>query len=879
MLTDFKVLCSLLTQPVAITELRTDGYAIVYANEAFLSYTGFSAEEVLGKEPRALQRQDLTSDQKDQFQKAIEQRCKTTVQVTGRKKDGTLCWSRISVAPFEALNNENGKSTLLIEEHSDITDLLEKQTHFFETLQKFDLAIAGSADGLWCLEVGTDECWYSPRFRELLGYSEENFPPLLSSWSEVLHPEDKETALEAVRNHLVRRQPYIIEYRLRTHSGEYRWFEARGQCTLDAKGQPVHLAGSIRDITARRLAEQELKLARDEALQASRLKSEFLANISHEIRTPLNGVIGMTNMLMRTNLNDDQIHYASTIQEAAQALLSIVSDILDLSAIEAGQLRIDPSEFDLSNTVESVAQLLAPQAHSKGLILATVVSPKVPPLVFGDEQRLRQVLFNLTSNAVKFTDSGSIGILADALPSDDPSKLLVRISVTDTGIGIAAEDTAKLFQNFMQLDGSSRRKHGGTGLGLAISRRLVGLMGGEITASSSPGKGSTFSVTLPATIVATKARQAPLKDKQIHLVHHCELIRNSLGTILESMGALVTYSESIVDSLTRLDSCNALLLPSSVVEKGDPGVQSIRAANNSGTKVILIRSTDRDGDAEILPPGVAAAVLTMPVRRSQLTDALNRSVETSTKSAQGSRAGKPARGTVLIAEDHPVNQQVAKLYLTEMGFQADVVPDGRSAIEALTNGNRSYALVLMDCQMPDVDGYQATRMIREWESGRGTRIPIIAMTAHTMEGDRDKCLKAGMDDYVSKPIYPESLQEIMDKWNKQPVHQPLDVEAALKRFGDKGLKTLLRLFLDDVPTRLDNIEQALEAGNLVELANLSHGLMGASATIQARRLKTLSGELEIAARSGQLDEAKRLFSAQREEHELLKQLATSLLES
>ncbi|MBY0551053.1 MAG: PAS domain-containing protein [Candidatus Obscuribacterales bacterium] len=878
MLTDFKVLCNLLTQPVAITELRTDGYAVVYANEAFLSYTGFSAEEVIGKEPRALQRQDLTSDQKDQFQKAIEQRCKTTVEVTGRKKDGTLCWSRISVAPFVAIDNENGKSTLLIEEHSDITDLLEKQTHFSETLQKFDLAIAGSADGLWCLEVGTDKCWYSPRFRELLGYSEEDFPPLLSSWTEALHPEDRETTLEAVRNHLVRRQPYIIEYRLRAQSGEYRWFEARGQCTLDEKEQPVHLAGSIRDITARRLAEQELKSARDEALQASRLKTEFLANISHEIRTPLNGVIGMTNMLLRTTLNDDQTHYATTIREAGQSLLSLISDILDLSAIEAGQMRLATTEFDLSNTVESVAQLLAPHAHTKGLTLATVISPEVPPLILGDEERLRQILFNLTSNAVKFTDHGTIGIIADVIPCKDPSKLSIQISVTDSGIGIEAEDIEKLFQNFVQLDGSSRRKHGGTGLGLAISQRMAGLMGGQIVASSAAGAGSTFTLTLPVSAVKTSARATPMKDQQIHLVHHCELIRKSLGSIFESQGAAVTYSDSIDHSLTKIKSCNALVLPRSIVEKNAHWSQCVREANDCGTKLLLISEADStDRDCDVLRP--AAAVITLPVRRSQLVEALNRSEGPSTKPAVSSRDDATALGTVLIAEDHPVNQEVAKLYLTEMGFQADVVPDGRSAVEALTSGNRSYALVLMDCQMPDVDGYQATRIIREWENGRGTRIPIIAMTAHTMKGDRDKCLDAGMDDYVSKPIYPESLQEIMNKWNKQPIPQPLDVEAARKRFGEKGLTTLLRLFLEDVPSRFDSFEQAIKAGNLVELANLSHGLMGASATIQARQLKTLSGELEIAARNGQIEEAQTLFKALKEEHELLKQLATDLLKS
>lgn len=738
-------------------------------------------------------------------------------------------------------------------------------------------AVTETADGLWWWKIGTNECWFSNRLKDMLGITNDELDGVYCHRSDIVHPDDVTRILKNAREHQVSGTPCLVELRLLTSNG-YRWFEARGVTMSNEQGEQ-HFTGAIRDITTRRQTEQALENARDEAVQASRLKTEFLANISHEIRTPLNGVIGMTNMLLSTNLNVEQRHYARTIREAGQSLLSIINDILDLSILEAGQLRIESSDFDPATVVESVAQLLAPHAHAKGVVLIIHLSPKLPKLATGDEERLRQILFNLASNAVKYTEKGHVRIFATAEVS--ASKATLNIIVDDTGDGINDADMSKLFQSFVQLDGSTSRKRGGTGLGLAISQRMAKLMGGTISATSELHKGSSFTLTLPL-LLPPNARDQEAKFSKEHflVVHANQVVRDALVDMVHSLGGTTTAVADPEHIPSGLENFTSVLFPSVHLDNyGAALVERARLSKSAWPKLFIVRDisfTDGDDARQQLAQGFAA-VVTLPFRRSQLLSAVD--------NRENMTAGRSSRGLILVAEDHPVNQEVTQLYLRELGFAADIVPDGASAIESITNSSRAYALVLMDCQMPGVDGYEATRAIREWERAAGSHTPIIAMTAHTMEGDRERCLAVGMDDYISKPIYPESLQRIVDKWINRteaqktagPLYCPLDVDVATKRYGLNGLKKLLALYMDDIPGRCASIERAIATRNSAELTALTHAMTGASATIIAIRLKALCIELEVLANRQQWADIDDAYAAVKKELHCLSEFTESFV--
>lgn len=854
-----------LSTPLLIAELTEGKYKTLWVNHAFCRMTGFSLNDTVGAHPRTLLGHDLETPAVTELLNAIADGKEHQAKLLSTRKNGARFTCRVSVSPVTHMPDR------FIEEYFDLTSCLEKEEGALDTPELLKLAMSGSADGHWCWRIGSDYCWFSSRIREMLLYEEDEFPNVFKSWEDAIHPDDRQRCLDAVQAHLKQNSPYRLEYRLRTKQGNYLWFESRGQSAPDSL---EHMAGSLRDITQRRMAESELEAARDEALQASKLKTEFLANISHEIRTPLNGVIGMTNMLMRTSLNNEQQHFSKSIREAGKTLLSIMSDILDLSAIEAGQMRLDESEFDLRTTLESVAQLLAPQAHSKGLDLVTLASLAIPQVVRGDEERLKQILFNLTHNAVKFTDKGIVSIIAESEPVEKGSSRIFKISVIDTGCGISKEDLGKLFQSFVQLDGSSRRRHGGTGLGLAISQRIASLMGGVITATSQSGEGATFSVSVPLKMVKYEAVTPPLTGWNLCIVHSDERIRNSITLMAAGLGAASLGVSQVEDFVSQ--DFDAVFLP---FEVSDQTLRQIMQTCKAECKFVLMRAA-ASAESRHLPEEFAenVSVLSLPFRRTQIIGLLK-----ATTASQQTEEAKPAvkpgqEGVILVAEDHQVNQEVVKLYLADMGFDVDVVPDGNSAINAVVNNKRSYALVLMDCQMPEVDGYEATRTIREWEKSLGKHVPIIAMTAHSMEGDREKCLSAGMDDYISKPIEPDALQRILDTW-KFKMQPSIEVAEALRRFGKTGTKTLLRLFLDDFPARCERMTKALEHKELAEFGDLAHGLMGASATIQANKLKAYCRKLEEAAKESNLEAATSMFETVKQELQALEAQAKTLLES
>jgi len=762
-----------------------------------------------------------------------------------------------------------------------------------ESESRLDLALRGGRIGLWDYKVAQGEYFMSEGCFALLGFPPEEAAGIRvtspEGWLDVVHPEDMSLVSDALERCLSGAAGEVRSlYRVRAKTGEWRWMADLGKAVAhDGEGRATRVIGVIQDVTDQKTAEADMLTAKEIAESAAKAKADFLANMSHEIRTPMNAIIGLCHLALKTDLNARQEDYVRKIGQSGQHLLGIINDILDFSKIESGKLAIERVEVQLDRVLENVANLVAEKASHKGLELLFDVASDVPMDLLGDPLRLGQILVNYANNAVKFTEKGEV-VVGIRLAERKGDELMLRFEVRDTGIGLTPEQQAKLFQSFQQADSSTTRKYGGTGLGLAISKSLAQLMGGEVGVESVYGQGSTFWFTARLSVGEPRRARMPspdLRGKKVLVVDDNQAAREMLSDMLRSMTLRVELAEDGLQAIDKVVQCHRDGDPVEVVfmDWQMPGLNGIEAAAKimdlriaEQPYQVLVTAYGREDSIDAALAQGMSEVLTKPVSGSHLMDCMMRLFGPERSGAHLVKLGGPvpvdgfAGLSVLLVEDNDLNQQVAKEILADAGMLVDVAEDGAVALR-MVQGN-SYDIVLMDMQMPVMDGVTATREIRKLGI---SALPIIAMTANAMQADRDACMDAGMNDFLSKPIDPDEMFRVMSRWVElregaapAPVtvaaatsasaqdhdfaitHDGFDWRQGLKRAGGKAslYRDVLEKFVRgqaDVPAR---IRAALAAGDEGLAERTAHTLKGTAATIGAGPLAAVAAEVETALR-------------------------------
>ena len=661
----------------------------------------------------------------------------------------------------------------------DATDLKQAEEAVRASEERLNLALESAEMGAFDIDLTSDATWRTLAHDEIFGYSKLQKEWGFEQFINHVLPEDRES-MQTIFSEALGTGQMNLECRIVRLDQEIRWISAQGRVYHNEQREPTRLLGVVSDITARKEMEAELKTAREAAESANRAKSSFLANMSHEIRTPMNGIIGMAQLLSQTELRSHQQDYLATINESAHILLRLLNDILDFSKIEAGKLELECVDFHLSNCVARAAQLLSLRAAEKGLEIACRVAPEIPHYLQGDPGRLQQVLVNLLGNAHKFTEEGEIFVNFD-VESIKPETIRLHASVTDTGIGIPAEKLEKIFLPFEQAESSTTRRFGGSGLGLTISRQLVGLMHGRMWAESEPGKGSTFHFTVELGISPqqkghTPAEFSALNELPVLIVDDNATNRRVLNELLAHWRMRPVLADSAVAARRALQEAEEshhpirliLLDHHMPVEDGLHFAESIQhRPGHEQCPIILISSGMLPTDTDHCQKIGIRRLMSKPVIASELLDEiLNQFGQPGAIEAKSvakvitSSSVQPRR--VLLAEDNEINRRVAIGLLRSRGHQVVVVVNGLEAVNL--SAEQEFDVILMDMQMPVMDGYEATRVIRQREQQTGGHIPIVAMTAEALKGDREICLEVGMDDYVSKPVAPLAMYRAVEQF-------------------------------------------------------------------------------------------------------------------
>ncbi len=737
---------------------------------------------------------------------------------------------------------------------------------------------------------------------EILGYGSpeeliRNIPDISKTY---VDPERRKELMTLLKEHGFCNN---FEVQQRRKDGSVIDISVNAHATMNKHGEIIYLDGMLADVTAKKRA-TELRVARDTAEAANRAKSEFLANMSHEIRTPMNGIIGMTGLLLDTRLDPEQKEFMGTVKTSGEALLAIINDILDFSKIEAGKLDLEDLDFDLRHTLEDTSDILALRAHQKDLEFICQVDPDVPSLLVGDPGRLRQIIINLTTNAIKFTQEGEVSILVTT-QEDSGSEILLRFTVRDTGIGVDQKLQPMLFDPFTQADGSTTRKYGGTGLGLAISRQLAEMMGGEIGVESEDGKGSTFWFTArflkQANLSQEKARASQetpdLCNCRILAVDDNETNRFYLRKINEAWGCKLFDEAPDGDTalaILRRSADNGQPFDLAILDMQMPkmsgetlGVKIKKDPMLSSILLIMMTSVGNRGDATRLAKKGFAAYLTKPIKESLLKECLQtvihgkqpRESKHASLITRHSLAESRKRDIrILVVEDNVINQQVAMAIIDKLGYRAEIAANGREALDSLVR--MPFDLVIMDCEMPEMDGYEATHEIRKWRDSEDEELrkkgslPIIAMTAHALAGERERCLKAGMDDFLSKPVSPQILAETLKKWlSRTAIEQEdkivieehrgaknpvvLDHDALMDRLNNNKqlYRMVMEMFLEKTPQTIAELQAAIAQEDGKQTHLLAHNLKGTAANLGAEVLYDATLALEQLGKKKNLAEA------------------------
>jgi PAS domain S-box-containing protein len=667
------------------------------------------------------------------------------------------------------------------------TEVIRRRLESEAALEKrFQYVARAINDTIWDWDLETQAVSWNSGILTTFHYTAEEVGPGSGWHCERFHPEDRERVEQSRQAAIAGGgETWSEEYRFLCGDGRYAYVLDRGYVMRNDSGWAVRMIGAMMDITDRKQVEEILQQAKEAAEASNRAKSEFLANMSHEIRTPMNGVLGMTDLLLETGLDPEQREYAGMVRTSAESLLTVINDILDFSKIEAGRFELEAVEFKLRGCIEPTLKTLALRAHQKDLELNCLIESDVPETLVGDPSRLRQVLINLFGNSLKFTESGEINLRVQ-LEGVKEESICLHFSVEDTGIGITAGQQARIFEAFTQVDGSSARRFGGTGLGLTICRQLIEMMGGHIWVESSPGQGSVFHFTArfgicPSAGLPMQVERARLKGMRALVVDDNLTNCRILERLLAGWGlnpSLAYDGEQALQILTQALEAQ-MPFPLVLTDGNMPELDGFQLAGEirknpglSGSSIIMLTSGAQHGDAARCRELGIAACLTKPVGQAELLDALLKMAGSKCLTEELAPATHPSLRAqkeplrILLAEDNAVNQKLACRMLEKHGHKVVIAANGRQALERLET--ESFDLVLMDIQMPEVDGFEAIATIRKMEEAAGTHLPVVAMTAHAMQGDKERCLAAGMDGYLSKPLNVKELLAVLKAVEEMP---------------------------------------------------------------------------------------------------------------
>jgi len=911
---------------------------ITSVNNKFCLISGYSRNELLGQNHRILK----SGFHPPAFYKTLWETISAGRAwhgiVCNKSKDGQIYWVNNTIVPFL---DADGKPTSYMSIRTDISKSKQVEQALKESQKRLNLVIEATDAGVWDWQVKTGKVRFNARWVQLIGYSLRELGNCdIETWQGLIKPSDLMLSQQLLEQHWHGdSDSYSFELRMKHKEGHWVWVLDTGKVVeWDEDGRPLRMIGTSVDISMRKEAEQALVSAKNSAEETALAKSNFLASMSHEIRTPMNGVLGMLGLLKQSTLTSEQLQRVNVAQSSGQSLLSLINDILDFSKIEANKLELEIIDFNLHSMLSEFTETMAYTAQAKGLELVLDTNNVEEAMVRGDPSRLRQILTNLVGNAIKFTVQGEIVIRATV---EKMSHLGVQLNLTvaDTGIGIPKDKQASLFDSFSQVDTSTTREYGGTGLGLTIVKRLCELMNGSIDVDSNEGEGSTFEVMVlleKSELSEQLVPQIEIDKLNILIVDDNATNRKVLRGQLENWGVTITEASGGEQALSICDEMvsqqdhenffDVALLDMQMPKMDGETLGKLLVADPrfNHMKLIMMTSMASHGDAKKYTDLGFSAYFSKPTNTSDLFNALaavskeGRKLQSATPLVTKERLQTLSKGAelpcwsegirILLVDDNHINQMVAQGVLNDLGLQADIANHGKEAIDSLmlTHNTLPYSLVLMDCQMPEMDGYEATRAIRAGEAGEQYKaIPIVAMTANAMQGDRAKCLAAGMDDYLSKPVNPEALLDKLKQYLKFSVGGELqtvtlkgsedssnikssgvqensdtknniidltwDKEGALIRIGGNEalLKTLAGIFVRDAKKQLTELKTAISAVDYQKATHLTHSIKGVAANLGGLKLQSVSAAMELAAKNKDIAYLENQISGFEEENNAL----------